>query len=387
MTHNKHVITGKHFESNVQIEVEIEGGVITAIKEVSDELSNDSIIAPGLVDLQVNGYQGVDFNHKPLDQTQWSQVIKSLAEVGVTCFYPTIITNSNEALTEIFSGNIQQLKCIEHRHVVGGFHLEGPFISCQDGPRGAHAKEHVRPPSWDEFCRLQEVAEGEIKMITLSPEWQEATDFIKRAVQSGVKIAIGHTAANSEQIAEAVHAGATLSTHLGNGAHPELPRHPNYLWDQLAEDELWASVIADGHHLPESVVKTVHRMKVRKMILISDSVALAGMKPGTYQTPVGGEVTLTSDGKLHLSENEELLAGSASHLLDGVKHCVQKGIMEFPEAWCRASVQPAKYMGVTQEKGIQIGAPADLVVLRTVTNGWEVEQTYKGGEEVFKKGE
>src|SRR5699024_8075780 len=142
-----------------------------------------------------------------------------------------------------------------------------------------------------------------------SPEWDQAPFFIEIAAKSGVKGAIGHTSANSQQIKNAVEAGAVLSTLLGNGAHITLPRHPNYIWDQLAEENLWASVISDGHHLPKNVLKVIQHVKNKRMILVSDSVALAGKEPGNYLTSVGGEVTLTEDNRLHLLNEPNLLAG------------------------------------------------------------------------------
>src|SRR5690606_31509122 len=114
--------------------------------------------------------------------------------------------------------------------------------------------------------------------------WEGAPRFIARAVSSGVVVAIGHTGATSEQIRAAVDSGARLSTHLGNGAHAVLPRHPNYIWDQLACDELWASIIVDGHHLPATVVKCFQRIKgSERLILITDAVSVAGLPPGRYR--------------------------------------------------------------------------------------------------------
>src|SRR5207248_2337185 len=146
-------------------------------------------------------------------------------------------------------------------HAVAGIHLEGPYISAEDGPRGAHARRHVRPPDWDEFRRLQDASGGRVRLLTLAPEHDGAVHFIERLTAAGVVVALGHTAASGERIRDAVRAGARLSTHLGNGSHAVLPRHPNYLWEQLADDGLWASVICDGHHLPPSVVRCVVRVK------------------------------------------------------------------------------------------------------------------------------
>src|SRR5690606_37205035 len=106
-------------------------------------------------------------------------------------------------------------------------------------------------------------------------------------------------------------AGARLSTHLGNGMHGTIKRHPNYLWSQLAEEQLSASIIADGFHLPAEVIKVFKKVKGEKLLLVSDSVALAGMRPGAYEAAIGGEVTLTAEGNLHLSDNPNTLAGSA----------------------------------------------------------------------------
>src|SRR5262249_51041292 len=142
-----------------------------------------------------------------------------------------------------------------------GFHVEGPHISPDDGPRGAHPRRWVRPPDVDEFHRWQEAARGHIRLVTVAPEWPEAPRYIEALVGEGIVISLGHTNANGAQIAAAASAGATMSTHLGNGAHAILQRHPNYIWEQLAEDRLMASFIVDGIHLPKSFVKVALRAK------------------------------------------------------------------------------------------------------------------------------
>src|SRR5699024_223314 len=197
------------------------------------------IIAPGFVDIQINGYKGYDFNEKSLEKEEWNAVTQHLLDVGVTTFYPTIITNSFDTLSNILKENMKILsEKGMYNGIIGGFHLEGPYLSPFDGPRGAHEKRFIKEPNWEEFCKLQEIAQNQIKIVTISPEWDQAPFFIEKAAKSGVKVAIGHTSANSQQIKNAVEAGAVLSTHLGNGAHITLPRHPNYIWDQLAEENL-----------------------------------------------------------------------------------------------------------------------------------------------------
>src|SRR5262249_25785603 len=164
------------------------------------------------------------------------------------------------------------------------FHLEGPYLSGEDGPRGAHPKEHARDPNWDEFQRLQDAAGGRIRMVTVAPERAGALAFIERLTASGIVVAIGHTAATGQQIRDAVQAGAKTSTHLGNGCHAMLPRHDNYVWEQLACDDLWASIITDGHHLPATMVKCIVRVKgVPRLLITSDASSLAGLPPGKYR--------------------------------------------------------------------------------------------------------
>lgn len=255
-------LIGKNYQNGENILIEIHGGVIEQVSRFEkDHLdknlhSNLPYIAPGLVDLQLNGYQGVDLNGPNLAAEDIRQMVHLLWRQGITSFFPTVITNA----TERISGSLQVIAaaCDRFQEVadaVAGIHLEGPFISAEDGPRGAHKTTYVKAPDWDLFMLWQQYSGNRIKLVTLSPEWPGANDFIRKCVRSGIKVAIGHTAATKIQIREATAAGATLSTHLGNGCHQVLPRFPNYIWNQLAADQLWCSLIADGFHLPEDVLK------------------------------------------------------------------------------------------------------------------------------------
>ena len=373
-----------HYATNQAVSIRIDGGVIRAIEPLALAAVDLPIAAPGLVDLQINGYAGEDFNSAPIADGALEQATRLLWREGVTTFFPTVITTADDAICAAMQSIVRacETDLATGRGVVG-IHLEGPFISAEDGPRGAHPREHVRSPDWDMFRRWQDAAAGRIRIVTLSPEWPEAPDFIRRCVASGVRISIGHTAATPEQIRIAVQAGARLSTHLGNGAHLVLARHPNYLWEQLAQDELWTTLIADGFHLPDQVLKVVMKVKGERAMLISDAVALAGMPPGSYSTPVGGQVVLTPQGRLHLAENEKLLAGSAQMLLEGIEHLVNVGLTTLSQAWDMASVRPARFMDLPQGGGLAPGAPADLVLFRRDSGGISLIQTLKMGEPVY----
>lgn len=266
------MISGIDYLNKKPVAIEIAGG---RIKRISDGTNTEQLILPGLFDLQINGFAGVDFNGPDLTCEDLEKAVIALAKTGITGFMPTIITNSPKAIKDRLAFLRRFQEESKWGSFICGFHLEGPFISPQDGPRGAHPKEHVRKPDWALFQEFQEAAGSGIRIVTVSPEWEGAADFIAKCAASGVKVAIGHTAANTHEIQAAAEAGASLSTHLGNGAHPVLPRHPNYIWDQLAEDRLWLTLIADGFHLPPAVIKVFLEVKKEKAILVSDAVSFA----------------------------------------------------------------------------------------------------------------
>src|SRR5262249_6132555 len=151
---------------------------------------------------------------------------------------PTLVTNSFEVIQHGFATLAKACDDPDLSRAIPCFHLEGPYISPDDGPRGAHPKAHVRAPDWDEFRRWQDAADGRIRLVTLAPEHDSAPTFIEMLTAAGVVVALGHTAATGVRIRDAVRAGARLSTHLGNGCHAQLPRHDNVIWEQLANDGL-----------------------------------------------------------------------------------------------------------------------------------------------------
>ena len=167
-----------------------------------------------------------------------------------------------------------------------GFHLEGPYISPEDGPRGAHPRQFVRPLNLDEFQRFQDAADGHILLLTLAPEWPGAPRFIEEVTRQGVVVSIGHTNAGAEDIHNAVSAGASLSTHLGNAALPFMPRYPNVIWEQLAEDRLMATFIVDGFHLPSSLLRAAWRAKESSRSILRHRCYTAGW-PGARNLSAG----------------------------------------------------------------------------------------------------
>ena len=294
----------------------------------------------GFFDLQVNGFAGVDFNDPDCRPDQLQYATDRMRATGVTRFLPTLITSSLDRFQRCAK------VWLEFNHpAVMGFHMEGPYISPHDGARGAHPRAHTIEASIDDFQRRQEAAGGRIVLVTLAPEVPGAIPLIEYLVESHVRAAIGHTSATPEQIREAVQAGATLSTHLGNGCAQMLPRHPNFIWEQLAADELFASLIVDGHHLPAATVKAMVRAKTpSRTILVTDAIAAAGCQPGSYK--IGdAEVELSLTGRVS-SPGATHLAGSALAMDTAVANAVRFTGLPLGEILPMASTLPARYMGI-----------------------------------------
>jgi N-acetylglucosamine-6-phosphate deacetylase len=295
----------------------------------------------GLFDLQVNGFAGVDFNAPGLAADRCIEALERIGATGVTRCLPTLITSSLAG----FARNARVIVGTSHT-AIAGIHMEGPYLSPEDGPRGAHPREHVIPASTDDFDRRQEAADGRIVLVTLAPEIPGILPLVEHLVAAGVRVAIGHTAATHTQIRDAITAGATLATHLGNGCAQLLPRHPNAIWTLLAADEVSASFIADGHHLPAEALKAMVRAKgPGRSILVTDATAAAGSPPGRY--PIGAAAgDLTEDGRVSLP-GTPYLAGSSLTLPRAIANVVRFTGLSIESVWPMASSLPARLLGMT----------------------------------------
>ncbi len=285
-----------------------------------------SFESPGFIDLQVNGFAGADYNSPSTSLEEIARSLEVMLTTGVTRCLPTVITGSPENML----GALRNLsKAKEHLPAIAGFHVEGPHISPEDGPRGAHPARWVRPPDVEVYQRWQDATNGTVKLITLSPEWPTTPAYIEHVVRDGVVVSIGHTRATATQIQDAVNAGAMLSTHLGNGAHATLPRHPNYIWEQLAEDRLSASFIVDGHHLPDSFLRVALRAKtIARSILVTDAVAPSMCKPGPYQL---GEVDVElKDDQRVVLRGGTRLAGSSLRMDHAIANVIRTAPIRSP---------------------------------------------------------
>lgn len=295
---------------------------------------------PGLVDIQVNGFGGVDFNSPDVSVDDVHRALLVIRATGVTRFLPTFITGPLERFAHCARVILEA-----GDPSIAGIHLEGPYISPTDGPRGAHPLAHTQAASADDFRRRQDAADGRIVLCTLAPEVVGALELIEYLADNGVRVAIGHSEASPATIRDAVNAGATLSTHLGNGCAAVLPRHPNLIWEQMAADELFASLIVDGHHLPPATVKSVVRAKSpARTILVTDAMAAAGCGPGSYR--MGDvDVEVGADKRVSL-KGTPFLAGSALTMSDAVANTVRFTGLSLEDVLPMASTLPARYLNI-----------------------------------------
>ncbi|NLV92494.1 MAG: amidohydrolase family protein [Firmicutes bacterium] len=382
----------RHYKTKQPVKVEMDENQRWQVTPVSAEVEleigpgdRELILAPGLMDMQINGYCGVDFNQP--DQLSLEKIFSVVAAqraLGVAYFLPTITTGSFERMSRSLALIAEAMEDDNWGQSMPGIHMEGPYISAEDGPRGAHPREEARPPDWEEFLRLQEAARGNIRLVTLSPEYPEALDFIANLVKSDVIPAIGHTNATPEQIRQAVDAGAVMSTHLGNGSHAMVPRHPNYIWTQMSEDRLWAGLIADGFHLPPDVFKAMVRSKgEHRVVLVSDAVSVAGLPPGHYRT-LGMEVELQAEGVVRLS-GTPYLAGSALTLLRAVTNAQEMGEIPFAVAVDMASYHPQRLLAEHGGKTVGLESAGTFTVLeRAADQTLKVELLVMGHRRVYQ---
>lgn len=357
----------------------IEDGRIVSVTDcASDGLP---YLSPGLVDLQVNGYRDIDLNSEQPTPEQVEALCGALAQTGVAAFLPTVITASCEDICQRLSAIARACETLPlSGRMIAGIHVEGPAISAADGPRGAHPLEHVRPASCEEFTKWQEASGNRVRIVTLAPEQPGALEYIRTITAKGVIVAIGHSAADPEEIFNAAEAGATMSTHLGNGIAAMLPRHPNAIWAQLADDRLLVSFIADGHHLSAVTLKAMIRAKnAENSILVSDSVALAGMPPGRYRTPIGGAVEVSSDGRISIA-GTPYLAGSGMCLSAILGRVPEMTGLSLAAALNMATVQPAALIG--RACAVAPDMPADFILF-----DWSPERPQLALKEIILAGE
>ena len=381
------VIRGKDPGTESLMDVLVENGKVIQVSpyqkgsSLYDFGGKDLYLCSGFFDPQVNGFAGVDFNSPSLSPEGFHRAALSLASTGITRFLPTLITSSHEKMVRrlrIIRDGLRKDPLLQKMCL--GIHLEGPYISPEEGPRGVHPREFIRLPQWEEVKRFQEACEGRIRCVTLAPEVKGAIPFIRKAVAHGMIIGIGHTDASEEVLEEAVGAGARLSCHLGNAPSPLLPRHRNLIDKQLAIDQLMASIITDGIHLPPDVVSDYVRAKgVDRIVLTTDSMAGAAVPPGRY-TLGDLEAEVSSDREARLTGTSRL-AGSTLTMDRAITNVIRFAGIDLSSA-IHMAAKNAQKLFPEVGRDIAPGHSADLVLFE-YRRELVVRSTWIEGEKIF----
>jgi N-acetylglucosamine-6-phosphate deacetylase len=272
-----------------------------------------------LIDLQVNGYLGVDFSGPDLRESDFVLACTRLIKHGVTAFLPTLITSPQEVYKKNLALIARASDLPEIKKHILGIHVEGPFISDAPGDIGAHNPQWARKPDIDFLDKMQDWASGKIKILTMAADLPDATKVCEYATKKGISVFLGHQNAQLSDLEKLAKAGAKAITHLGNGMPNMVDRHNNILLHGLACDELAATIITDGHHLPAHLIKTIIRAKgIDNIAVISDASPIAGMPPGRYQI-WGNEAILEKNGYLH-DPQKNCMVGSSTTIVECMKY-------------------------------------------------------------------
>jgi N-acetylglucosamine-6-phosphate deacetylase len=355
-------IIARHYSSNHHVHVAWENGIITEYEVLPGPEAAAWWIAPGLFDVQVNGFGGVDFQAAEMHGEALLRAVRALRAAGCTRFLLTLITDRWEDLT----AKLRRIRALraespELQEAIAGWHIEGPFLSSEPGYCGAHDPELMLDPRPDHIRELRALTSGDPLLLTLAPERSGALEAIALAVASGARVSLGHTNAPADVLAQALAAGASGFTHLGNACPQQLDRHDNILWRILEMRGLQVSLIPDTRHVSPPLFRLFHRLLPLDAILYTtDAMAAAGAPPGCYTLgrttiQVGPDQVVRQPGKPHF-------AGSALRPIEGVFRAAEMSGLPWQVVWRRFSLAAAEWLGLPPTFGL--GRRADFCLLK-----------------------
>jgi N-acetylglucosamine-6-phosphate deacetylase len=301
----------------------------------------------GYIDLQVNGYRGVDFSSPQLTEQLCANACRDLlADKRIAGFVPTVITSSKQTYERNLAIIADIIESPEFRHGVLGIHAEGPFISPEQGAVGAHDPALTQKPDRRFFDQMQKWAKGHIKILTIAAEVAGAGELCEYAVSNAVAVSLGHQLAGADELKRLANHGATLLTHVGNAMPNTVHKHNNSLIAALAVRELTAMIITDGHHLPPFVIRAIVNAKGSdRMIITSDASPIAAMPPGKYEV-LGNSATLEENGLLH-NIQKQCLVGSSATISQCVDYLKLQNILTPEQIIQTARENPLKVLNQT----------------------------------------
>jgi N-acetylglucosamine-6-phosphate deacetylase len=343
---------------------QIEGPVFKKITARKEDILDLPWIAPGLIDIQINGFAGIDFNRPLASEEAWRHATQQLYAGGCTGFLIALITNREEGYRELLSGLMAKIKRAPRNCL--GFHMEGPWLNPEAGYRGAHRAEWMSKPDAALLRRWKETAGKLLQMITIAPETslQAALCVIAEGKEQGVQFFLGHSAAMDDVLTRSIAAGVKGWTHLGNAVPATVSKFDNVIFHALARSELFASLIPDGLHLPPHVFRVLSRVlneaEPSRLLLTTDAMAGAATgRPGTY-TLGEIEVDVGADGSARLFGSKRL-AGSTLTPFAGVFLAEQMSGLFLEDVWEAFSVRPASLLQF--KHGLAAGHPADFCLI------------------------
>ena len=348
-----------HFAAQQPARVKWKNGRITEINLVADKPQKELWIAPLLVDLQINGYAGVDFQQDNLSAEDLLCAARALRRDGCGHFLFTLITDDwTRLMVRLKRARQLRESSPELGEAIIGWHIEGPFLSDQAGFCGAHNPTRMLDPKPEHLRELRDAAGTDRLLITIAPERSGAIEVIELAASLGIRVSLGHTDASAEVLRQAVAAGARGFTHLGNGCPRELHRHDNILWRACDTRGLTVSFIPDGIHVPALAFRSLHNLLDGPVYYTTDAMAAAGAGPGRYRL---GELELeVGADQIVRQPGQPNFAGSALRPIQGVFRAAKMLHLQWQECWFRFSEAPAQFIGYPH--GLRAGATSFCVV-------------------------
>lgn len=334
------------------------------------------VLLPPLVDIQINGFAGVDFQNDSCTRADVERAANGLADAACSRFLLTLITDRWDRMLDRLK-NFRALRASSPllTRRIAGWHMEGPFMSATPGFHGAHPPEFMVAPTPERMRELKAVTGDDAVLITLAPEWPEAPGAIRAARELGFRVWLGHTDATPAQLAAAIAAGAEGLTHLGNGCPGTWDRHDNITFRVLDDPRLRASIIPDRIHVSPMLFRLFHRaMEADRICYTTDAMAAGGAGPGVF--PLAGmKVEVGADGIVR-QPGKANYAGSSLAPLEGVRRAAEM-LRRSPESvWDFFSTQPASFIGLTPS--LVAGAPADFCLMRRMGKETRIEIHFAG---------
>jgi N-acetylglucosamine-6-phosphate deacetylase len=356
-------IWARHYSTGQAVHAGWRQGIFTQFEAAATPTEGDAWLAPALVDLQINGFCGIDFQRDELTVEEALIASRSLRAAACGRFFLTLVTDEWPRLVNRLM-HLRKLRTghEELRHAIAGWHIEGPFLSAEPGFHGAHNPALMLDPTPDRIRELRAITNPDPMLLTIAPELPGALDAIALARSLDIKVSLGHTNASSEVLRQAVKVGATGFTHLGNACPQQLDRHDNILWRALDTPGLTVSLIPDEVHVSPPLFRLIHRVLGAEAIYYTtDAMAAAGASPGRYtigvmEVEVGADQVVRQPGRSNY-------AGSALRPIDGVFRAARMLGRDWPRAWEGSSIYPAKFMGI--RGGLTLGCPADFCLVQT----------------------